>query len=47
MFELGDGKLTPEEQSKICAALQVEANRLQSLATTINIEQLTPGGHAA
>jgi transcriptional regulator with XRE-family HTH domain len=33
LFELGDGKLTPEEQKRISAALHAETERLHNLPT--------------
>jgi predicted transcriptional regulator len=54
LFELGDGKLTTEEQDRIRTALRAEARRLRSLQDRLNLdsEDLAPspeggGGRAA
>jgi predicted transcriptional regulator len=54
LFELGDGKLTSEEQDRIRAALRTEAQRLRNLQDRLNLDSddstcalETGGGQAA
>jgi transcriptional regulator with XRE-family HTH domain len=37
LFELGDGKLSADDESRIHVALRAEAMRLQSLAAEVNL----------
>jgi hypothetical protein len=40
LYELGDGSLTPEEQSRIREALQAEAERLRQISTQFDFAGL-------
>jgi len=42
LAELGDSKLTEDEQNKIRAALRAEADRLQNVAANIDLSQPAP-----
>jgi transcriptional regulator with XRE-family HTH domain len=46
LYELGDGKLTPEEQGKVRAAIEGEAARLRTVANAIDFGQGTIGGQS-
>jgi transcriptional regulator with XRE-family HTH domain len=37
VFELGDGKLTEDEQNRISAALQAEIDRLRNLPVSLGL----------
>jgi len=41
-FELGSGSLSEDEQERIRTALRVEADRLRSIPTQIDLGQLAP-----
>jgi predicted transcriptional regulator len=45
LFELGDGKLTDAELSKIRIALQAEMDRLHNLSATINLAETATAMH--
>jgi hypothetical protein len=38
-YELGDGSLTTDQQSRICEAIYAEAERLRSIFTSIESSQ--------
>jgi hypothetical protein len=44
LFELGDGELTTEEQGRIRVALRAEAERLQDIASHIDLGESQPEG---
>lgn len=44
LFELGDGELNMEEQNRIRAALQTEAERLQNIAAHIDLGESQSAG---
>ena len=41
-FELGSGSLSEDEQERIRKALRIEADRLRSIPTQIDLGQLAP-----
>jgi predicted transcriptional regulator len=41
LYELGDGRLNPEEQTRIRLALQAEAERLRSIPNGMDIGELS------
>lgn len=41
-FELGSGSLSEDEQERIRTALRIEADRLRSIPTQIDLGQLSP-----
>jgi hypothetical protein len=44
MFELGDGRLTPDEQLRIKKALETESARLRSVAVDIGFHEIELAG---